>query len=117
MDWTSKEIWNRYSNMFDKNGKYKSESKSNFSRDKEAKRKIIEDTINRRRVLNEMIVRCNNNESLDDIVNEIAQREEIKKQFDYYVKNGITDLAPIFKNWYNAHEKAKMKRENNDFSR
>lgn len=49
---------------------------------------------------------------IDDIIEEIANREEIKKQFDYYEKNGIKDLAPIIKNWYESYNKNKGRTNN-----
>ena len=65
----------------------------------------IEDRENRQSVLQEIEKRCGQGESLDIVVTEIAARKEIKQQFDYYEKNGIGNLAEIFKNWYQSYIK------------
>ena len=101
-----------YSNndIFDKNGRRRpgivtgkiknvNREKSPTQTDKEKRARIVE----------EIQKRATNGETLDTIVNEIAQRSEVKMQFEYFSKNGITDLAPIFKNWYQSYEKNKDK--------
>ena len=64
-----------------------------------------EDRKNRQNVLKEIEKRCKQGEDLNTVVAEIAGREEVKQQFDYYIKNGIADLAEIFKNWYQSYIK------------
>jgi len=106
MGWTSKMRESRYPNSFDRGGRYKGEIM--FSR---VEKTVSSDTENRRHVIEEIKERCNNGEKIDKIVEEIAARQNIKEQFDYYIKNGITDLTSIFKNWYQSYEKNK---ERND---
>ncbi len=96
--WTSKMRRDRYVKVFDRHGNYRPGSQA-FHRELD-KAALSDDTKNRKKILDEISQRCENNEKLDDVVNEIAQRDEVKKQFDYYFKNGIKDLASIFKNWY-----------------
>lgn len=64
-----------------------------------------EDRENRQNILQEIETRCGQGEELDIVVAEIAGRKEIKQQFDYYEKNGIVNLAEIFKNWYQSYIK------------
>ena len=64
-----------------------------------------EDTKKRAEILKEIEERSAKSEDINEIVNEIADREEIKEMFSYYAKNGITDLASIFKNWYISYKK------------
>ena len=68
-----------------------------------------EDSNNREKVLMEIKERCSLGEELNIVVSEIAERKEIKQQFKYFIKNGIIDLASIFKNWYEAAERNKEK--------
>ena len=65
------------------------------------------DTENRSKILREIEERCNNGETLDVVVAEIANREEVKTQFDYFAKNGIVDLTTIFRNWYESYARNK----------
>ena len=69
-----------------------------------------EDRKNRQNILQEIEKRCGQGEDLDTVIAEIAEREEVKQQFDYYEKNGITDLSGIFKNWYQSY----IKNQGND---
>ena len=62
-----------------------------------------QDTKKRAEILKEIEERCAKSENINEIVNEIAQREDVKEIFSYYAKNGITDLASIFKNWYQSY--------------
>ena len=104
--WTSKQ---RRGNSFDGKGNYIPGTQMKFFEDKKPA-EASEDSKNRKRILDEIQKRCDkSNENLDEVVNEIAQRSEVKEQFHYYAKNGITDLAPIFKNWYEAHKRNREK--------
>ncbi len=62
------------------------------------------DTENRKRILDEITERVSNGEDIDKVVGEIASKDEIKQQFDYYIKHGIKDLSGIFKSWYERRE-------------
>lgn len=103
MGWTSKMRANRYSS-FNTHGDYRGGAFSHLPRNNE-KKELSEDTKNRLKVVEEIHERCKQGEELREIVNEIATREEIKEQFGYYLKNGITDLPTIFENWYKGHLK------------
>ena len=100
---------NRYPNSFSRCGKYNPNTIVNVDYErKKTEKQHYEDSINRKRVLNEIEERCKN-ENLDEILNDIAQRSEIREQFGYLLKIGITDLSSIFKNWYQSYENNKMK--------
>lgn len=73
------------------------------------------DTENRKRILNEITVRVANGENIDEVASEIASNDEVKQQFDYYIKHGIKDLARIFKSWYETREKNKDKLQKIEF--
>ena len=103
MGWTSKMSANRFPYSISKSGNYRSGSKANVLNPTE--KTVSNDTQIRNNILNEIKKRCEKGENLDSIVTEIAGREKVKQQFDYYIKNGITDLSGIFKNWYQSHMK------------
>ena len=104
--WTSKMRANRNSFSFNPRGEYRPNSKNtiHIEESKESK-KISADTQSRQNILQEIETRCGQGENLDEVVAEIAGREEVKQQFDYYEKNGIADLSGIFKNWYQSYIK------------
>ncbi len=111
MGWNSRMRASRSSYNFRKNGSYRPGSSSDFHIS--LVNKESDDYMNRQRVLDEIKTRCEkNNEKLDNVVDEIVKRKEIKEQFDYFTKNGITDIASIFKNWYNGYRKNKGKKTN-----
>ena len=71
-------------------------------------REQTDDTKMRTSIMNELEERVGKGEEIDSIVEEISQREEVKNQFSYYSKNGITTpLSTIFKNWYISKQKNK----------
>ncbi len=109
MGWTSKMRASRNPKIFKRNGNYRSGSKSLVNT--VVKKENNDDQKNRQKIVQEIVARCNA-ENLDDIVNEISQRKEVKEQFDYYIKNGITDLSSIFKNWYLGYENNKSRNNN-----
>jgi len=108
MGWTSKMSANRFPYSISKSGNYRSGSKANVLNPTE--KTVSNDTQNRHNILKEIETRCKQGEDLDSIITEIAEREEVKQQFDYYIKNGITDLSGIFKNWYQSY----IKNQGND---
>ena len=113
MGWTSKMRVNRYPGLFERsNGHSIRNMNSQWVVESKSPKVVSDDTMNRKNVLNEIGERCKTGEKLDDIVKELAEREEIKQQFDYFIKNGITDLASIFKNWYEGIQRNKEKTRN-----
>lgn len=110
MGWNYRMRASRNPYYFGKNGNRRPGCFSNIyiSSAKEKAKEKSDDYINRQKILDEIETRCEkNNENLDDVVDEIAQREEVKEQFNYFAKNGITDISSIFKNWYNGRVREK----------
>jgi len=98
--------WNN--NSYNKNGKvrgrfFTEQLHASYPKTDPAK----DDRENRTRIKMEIEERCNNGETLDVVVAEIANREDVKMQFDYLTKSGIADLATIFKNWYESYARNK----------
>lgn len=109
MGWTSKMRANRFSKNFKQNGEYRGNAwNTRISEETE----YSQDTKLRMEILKEINKRVEDGENLDSIVNEISKRENVKNQFSYYAKNGITDLAGIIKNWYESYKKNLPKRNN-----
>ena len=113
MGWTDKMRRNRNPNLFNSHGDYKGGALSDYST-KSTKREASDDTKNRMLIIEEIKQRSSQGEKIEDIASEIAQREHIKNQFDYYIKNGITDLGTIFANWYKGQQKSieRLRKEN-----
>ena len=113
MEWTDKLRRNRNPNSFNSKGNYRGGVFSNYSTQKN-NREFSSDTQNRKRIIEEIKKRCENGEELNIVVCEIAEREDVKQQFNYYIKNGVTDLGTIFANWYKGQQKSleRLRKEN-----
>ena len=109
MGWTSKMRANRFSQNFKHNGEYRG-NKWNARITEETE--FSEDTKMRMEILKEISKRTEAGENVDNIVDEISKRENVKNQFSYYAKNGITDLAAIIRNWYESYKKNFSKKNN-----
>ena len=105
MEWTDKIRKNRNPNSFNSKGNYRGGIFTNYATEKQ-NREISSDTQNRKIIMEEIKKRCENGEELNSVACEIAEREDVKKQFDYYIRNGITDLGAIFANWYRGRQKS-----------
>ena len=114
MGWTSKQQQARFPWLYSKNSNRVIPGKLLKQRIEKTGKEISDDSINRSNVVKEIEKRCNAGENLDEVAKEIAKREEIKQQFSYFEKNGITTpLYEMFKNWYigkqkNKNSKSKM---------
>jgi len=109
MGWTSKMRANRFPQNFKHNGDYRGD-KWNAKISEETE--YSQDTKLRMEILKEISKRVEAGEVLESIVDEISKRENVKTQFSYYAKIGITDLAGIIKNWYESYKKNLPRRNN-----
>lgn len=108
MQWTSIKRGIRSPKSFDKNGNYRGGFYIDISTPKE-KTEVSKDTEIRLRVRTEIDERCSKGENIDEVVREIAERREIKENFSYWTKNGITDIGKKLKEMYESYKKSESK--------
>ena len=78
-------------------------------------RQPVEDTINRREILEKIKEALDNGVDLETITKELSEDELVKEKFDYLIKHGI-DLKTVFANWYKSYKENKEKNLNMELS-
>lgn len=91
----------RNNKLYNKSGKMRNDAFEWNYHDYNKKNEKSDDTIVRNAVLKEVEKRVKNGEELSTVTLDIASREEIKKHFSYFEKNGITKpINEFFADWY-----------------
>ena len=115
MAWTARKRAGRSPQSFDSHGDYRGGIFTNFVVPVK-KLEPSEDAKNRGNVVKKIEEAIEAGRKLEDIVSELAENEEICKQFDYLTRNGL-DLQKIFTSWYQGNLKNKSRNNNIAFGR
>ena len=110
MQWESMKRGRNRPNSFDKYVNYRGGIFVDYNTIAKPKNEPSKDTEIRLRVRTEIDERCSKGENIDEVVQEIAEREEIKENFSYWTKNGITDIGKKIKEMYESYKKSESKK-------